>query len=148
MFEFQDPCGDYSGAGGETVAAQVEQPGFVPNPSREDLPIAWAFADAGGGDYRGILDRQTLLELQASAASGDGIRTLYGAGGPPPPADAGGNGSGGRDGGAGSEIMSLIGAGFLYAAVERVLNKDKTDNAQALLFAVLGGGLIYYGRKG
>lgn len=150
MFEFVDPCSDFSGATSSsgTAAAAVDQVApFSPGVAREDLPIAWAYADARGWDYRGALDAQAVAELEQSAASGGGIRTLYGDSNPPPPGSVDGSGGGGDRGGAGGEIMGLIGAGFLYAAVDRILNKDKRDDAQALLFAVLGGGLVYYARK-
>lgn len=148
-FEFLDSCEtsdrDAAGAGvWSSVTPSPYSPGDV---SAERLPQprdAWA----RGGDFTGMFDQPLVAALEQSAASGEGLRTMMGSGnGSPPPTEPTG-GDGGRDGGAGAEIMALIGAGFLYAAVDRVLNKEKSDNASALLFAVLGGSLVYYGRKG
>ncbi len=143
-FEFLDACGEERTTAPESRDFSPYAPGDI---SAERLPQprdAWA----RGGDFSGLFDAPLVSDLEQSAASGEGLRTLLGSGnGSPPPTDSSSGGDGGG-GSAGAEIMALIGAGFLYAAVDRVLNKEKTDNAAALLFAVIGGSLVYYGRKG
>lgn len=145
-FEFQDPCSENFGVATVGPSAVADTFYFAPA-AREDLPTLWAYSSRLPTDYRGQLAPQTLADLQASVAGGAGVRTMMGGGGPPPPADNGGGGDG--DGSsAGSEIMALIGAGFLYAAVDRVLNKDQHDNAQALFLGGIGAAFVYYGRRG
>lgn len=110
MFEFQNPCEDFAESSGSDVSSTAAVSDIAGSPQpRLPMPRNWS-----PSDYSGIFDAATLAELQASAASGDGIRTLYG-NTPPPPGNQDGNDSGGRGEGNGGFLL-LLGAIALTAA--------------------------------
>lgn len=141
QFRYLDPCSSSSAPIGPSG---IEAAWIPPDTGFEDVPRPRSIDS--GGNYRNYFDALTIAELERSAMDGGGIRTLQG-GGPPPPAAGGESGGGNGGESAGSEIMALIGAGFIYAAVDRFVNKDPSDNRQGFALAMIGGGLLYYSRK-
>lgn len=137
QFRYLDPCSSTS-----QDPVSILPAWSPPDTGIEDVPRPRSVDS--GGDFRNFFDVLTVQDLEAGAAAGGGIRTLYGSGNPPPPAAPAGSGGGGSGGG--PELMLALGVGLLVAAVNRVLNKENGNGAAALALAAAGGGLVYLSR--